>query len=172
MVRAFGWEENATCRYGERDKPVLENSASFNCVQCGYCGYLILGGSAKELRDEEERHAIECKAAHGLIGAGTHCFGMPGLLADQETSRGMWRGSDVAVRSVLMLANYDPDRNIDYLTDTEIYAAIRYLEPGLTNAGQPDANDQDPTKDNGVVICACLYVGLLMCFVFLWFYGR
>ena len=29
-----------------------------------------LGGSAKELQDEEERHAIECKATHGLIGTG------------------------------------------------------------------------------------------------------
>jgi hypothetical protein len=50
--------------------PMLENRAFFTCVQCGYCGYLILGGSAKELRDEEERHAIKCKATHGLIGAG------------------------------------------------------------------------------------------------------
>ena len=50
--------------------PVLENRPFFSCVQCGYCGYLILGGSAKELGDEEERHAIECKATHGLIGAG------------------------------------------------------------------------------------------------------
>ena len=49
--------------------PVLENCAFFTCVQCRYCGYLILGGSAKELRDEEERHAIECKATPGLIGA-------------------------------------------------------------------------------------------------------
>jgi hypothetical protein len=49
--------------------PVLENCAFFTSVQCGYCGYLILGGSAKELRDEEERHAIECKATHGMIGA-------------------------------------------------------------------------------------------------------
>jgi hypothetical protein len=51
--------------------PVLEHCAFFSCVQCGYCGYLILGGSAKDLRDEEERHAIECKATHGLIGAGS-----------------------------------------------------------------------------------------------------
>ena len=49
--------------------PVLESCAFFTSVQCGYCGYLILGGSAKELRDEEERHAIECRATHGLIGA-------------------------------------------------------------------------------------------------------
>jgi hypothetical protein len=49
--------------------PVLENCTLFTCVQCGYCGYLILGGSAKELRDEEEWHAIECKARHGLIVA-------------------------------------------------------------------------------------------------------
>ena len=51
--------------------PVLENCEFFTCVQCGYCGYLILGCSAKELRDEEERHAIECKATHGVIGART-----------------------------------------------------------------------------------------------------
>jgi hypothetical protein len=69
-----------------------------------------------------------------------------------------------------MLANYDPDWNIDDLTDTEIYAAIRYLEPGLTNADQLDAEDQD--KDNGVVICVCLYVALLICLAFLWFYWR
>ncbi len=51
-------------------KPVLEDSAFFTCVKCGYCGYLILGGSAKELLDEEERHVIECKATHALVGAG------------------------------------------------------------------------------------------------------
>ena len=50
--------------------PVLENCEFFTCFQCGDYGYLSLGGSAKELRDEEERHAIECKATHGLIGAG------------------------------------------------------------------------------------------------------
>jgi len=50
--------------------PVLENCAFFTCVQCGYCGYLMVGGSATELLDEEEKHAIECKATHGLIGAG------------------------------------------------------------------------------------------------------
>jgi hypothetical protein len=50
--------------------PVLENCAFFTCARCGYCGYLILGGSAKELRDEEEWHAIECTATHGLIDVG------------------------------------------------------------------------------------------------------
>jgi hypothetical protein len=69
-----------------------------------------------------------------------------------------------------MLANYDPDWNIDDLTDTEIYAAIRYLEPGLTNTDQLDADDQD--KDNGVVIWICLYGALLICFAFLGFYWR
>ena len=69
-----------------------------------------------------------------------------------------------------MLANYDPDWNIDDLTDTEIYAAIRYLEPCLTNADQRDADDQD--EDNGVVICVCLYVALFICLAFLLFYWR
>jgi len=49
--------------------PVLENCAFFTCVQCGYCWYLIVGGSRKELLEEKQRHAIECKAAHGMIGA-------------------------------------------------------------------------------------------------------
>jgi hypothetical protein len=69
-----------------------------------------------------------------------------------------------------MLANYDHDWNIDDLTDTEIFAAIRYLESGLTNADRLDAHDQD--KDNGAVICVCLYVALLICLAFLWFYWR
>ena len=69
-----------------------------------------------------------------------------------------------------MLADYDPDWNIDDLTDTEIYAAIRYLEPGLTNADHLDADDQG--NDNGVVICVCLYVALLICLALLWFYWR
>ena len=69
-----------------------------------------------------------------------------------------------------MLTNYDPDWNIDDLTDTEIYAAIRYLEAELTNGDQQDADDQD--KDNGAVICACLYVAVLVSLAFLWFYWR
>jgi len=47
----------------------------------------------------------------------------------------------------LMLANHEPDWNIDDLSDTEVYAAIRYLErdPGSTN-------EQD--DDRCVIICA------------------
>lgn len=74
-----------------------------------------------------------------------------------------------------MLANYDPDWNIDDLTDTEIYIAIRYLDPGLRNAAQLDADLQDKDnqdKDNGAMICACLYVAILGCLAFLWFYWR
>ena len=48
--------------------PVLEHSAFFSYAQCGYCGYLIVGGSGKELLEETKRHAIECKATHGLLG--------------------------------------------------------------------------------------------------------
>jgi hypothetical protein len=63
-----------------------------------------------------------------------------------------------------MLTNYDPDSNIEPLTDIEIYAAIRYLEPDPTN----DGDGQD--KDIGVVICVCLYILVLVCLVFLWFH--
>jgi hypothetical protein len=60
-----------------------------------------------------------------------------------------------------MLINQEPDWNSDALTDTEIYAAIHYLEPDPRNAPEQDPNDQD--QDIGVVICVCLYrnVGLL-----------
>jgi hypothetical protein len=68
-----------------------------------------------------------------------------------------------------MVTNYDPDSNIDDLTDIEIYAAIRYLEPEPTNADEWLAAYQDD-KDKGVVICVCLYIVLLVCVAFLWFY--
>ena len=40
-----------------------------------------------------------------------------------------------------MLTNHEPDRNIEDLTETEIYEAIRYLEPQprYTNERQDDA---------------------------------
>ena len=69
-----------------------------------------------------------------------------------------------------MLRNHEPDRNIEDLTETEIYDAIRYLDPDPRNADEGDTDDQD--KDNGVVICVCLYVLLAACLSFLWFYWR
>jgi hypothetical protein len=69
-----------------------------------------------------------------------------------------------------MLTNHEPDRNIEDLTDTEIYDAIRYLEPDPKSANEMDGNDQD--KDNGVVISVFLYVALLVCVAFVWFYWR
>lgn len=73
-----------------------------------------------------------------------------------------------------MLANYDPDRNIEDLTDTEIYAAIRYLESDTSSStGQKD--DTPAVKQNldeGVVVCVCLYIAVLIGLAFLWFYSR
>ena len=69
-----------------------------------------------------------------------------------------------------MLTNHEPDRNIEELTDTEICDAIRYLEPDPKSANEMDGNDRD--KDNGVVICVFLYVALLVCLAFVWFYWR
>jgi len=68
--RALGCEESANMHIQAESEfvrtPVLENCVSFSYVQYGYCGYLILGGSAKELLHEEKRHAVECKATHRL----------------------------------------------------------------------------------------------------------
>ena len=67
--------------------PVLQNCQFFVASVCGFCGYLILGGSAKELRDEEEQHAAECKATHGTVGvAGIEC-----LRAEMPIPPGHWR---------------------------------------------------------------------------------
>jgi hypothetical protein len=69
-----------------------------------------------------------------------------------------------------MLTNHEPDRNIEDLTETEIYDTIRYLEPDPQNANETDGGDRD--KDNGVVICIVLYAALLVCLAFVWFYWR
>jgi hypothetical protein len=59
------------------------------------------------------------------------------------------------------------------LNHTEIYAAIHYLEPDPRTEDKQDANDQDDQdKDNGVVICVCLYILVLGCLAFVWFYWR
>ena len=68
-----------------------------------------------------------------------------------------------------MLTNQEPDRNIEDLTDTEIYNLIRYLEPNPQSANEMDG---DRDKDNGVVICVCLYAAMLVCLAFVWFYWR
>lgn len=60
-----------------------------------------------------------------------------------------------------MLANYEPDWNIDDLSNTEIYAAIRYLEPDPGSTSEED-------HDKYVVICACIYVLPLVCLGFIW----
>jgi hypothetical protein len=69
-----------------------------------------------------------------------------------------------------MLTNHEPDRNIQDLTDTEIYAAIRYLEQDPKSAKEMGEDDRE--KDNGVTICVCLYIALLGCLTFVWLYWR
>jgi hypothetical protein len=66
--------------------PVLQNCQFFVASVCGYCGFLILGGSAKELRDEEDQHAIECKATHDSVGVG----GIEGLRAECRFHQGTY----------------------------------------------------------------------------------
>ena len=68
-----------------------------------------------------------------------------------------------------MLANHEPDRNIEELSDTEMYDAIRYLEPEPQSAKEMDG---DRDKDNGAVICVCLYIALLGFLAFVWLYWR
>jgi hypothetical protein len=69
-----------------------------------------------------------------------------------------------------MLTNHKPDRNIVELTDTEIYHAIRYLESDPKSTKEMSEDDRE--KDNGVVICVCLYIAVLGCLAFVWLYWR
>jgi hypothetical protein len=69
-----------------------------------------------------------------------------------------------------MLTNHEPDRDIEDLTDTEIYDAIRYLEPDPKSAKEMCEDDRE--KDNGAVICVSLYIALLGCLAFAWLYWR
>jgi hypothetical protein len=71
-----------------------------------------------------------------------------------------------------MLANHEPDRNIEDLTDADIYDAIRYLEPAprSANGQNDDIATTDQNDDNGVVICIVLYAALLVRLTFVWLY--
>jgi hypothetical protein len=72
---------------------------------------------------------------------------------------------------VLMLVNYDPDWNIADLSDTEIYAAIRYLELDTIRANEKKSDARTtPNFDKDVVICVFLYIAVLVCLAFVWFY--
>jgi hypothetical protein len=51
--------------------------------------------------------------------------------------------------------------SIEDLTDAQIYEAIRYLERGPENGDDADG-------DNGVLICVCLYIALLIGLAFWW----
>ena len=72
-----------------------------------------------------------------------------------------------------MLTNQEPEPNIEDLTDAEIYAAIRYLEPDSRSANERN-NDIATTKQNddkAVLICVSLYMVLIGC-IALWLYWR
>ena len=69
-----------------------------------------------------------------------------------------------------MLTNHEPDGNIEDLTETEMYEAIRYLEPDSQNTNEMNGGDRG--KDNGVVICIVLYAALVVCMAFVWLYWR
>jgi hypothetical protein len=63
-----------------------------------------------------------------------------------------------------MLMNHEPDWNIDDLSDTQVYAAIRYLEPVTRHA--VEEND-----DRSVLICVGLYLLLIVCLA-AWLYWK
>ncbi|MGA8271715.1 MAG: hypothetical protein WB919_09175 [Candidatus Sulfotelmatobacter sp.] len=61
-----------------------------------------------------------------------------------------------------MLKNQDPDRNIQELTDEEIYSAIRYLEP------HSESNERQ-RYGGGFMTAIILLILLLGVIAFVWF---
>ena len=62
-----------------------------------------------------------------------------------------------------MLRNQEPDRNLEELTDAEIYAAIQYLEP--------DSQDSERPDDYGGLVFAIFFLVLLLGAIgIVWFY--
>jgi len=62
-----------------------------------------------------------------------------------------------------MLQNQEPDRNLEELTDAEIYAAIQYLEP--------DSQDSERQDDYGGLVFAIFFLVLLLAAIgIVWFY--
>ena len=58
-----------------------------------------------------------------------------------------------------------PEGNIDYLSDPEIYDAIRYLEP------DPICRNSQK-EDTAFVICVAVIILLLGCLGFVWLWWR
>ena len=54
-----------------------------------------------------------------------------------------------------MLTDHEPDRNIEDLTETEIYEAIRYLEPRPSNTNEK----QD---DTAALVAAIIFVIVML----------
>jgi hypothetical protein len=72
-----------------------------------------------------------------------------------------------------MLTNQEPNRNIEDLTDTEIYDAIRYLEsnPRSANQQHPRSTDEQ-NDDSGVLICVGFMILLFGCLAFMLLYWK
>jgi hypothetical protein len=72
-----------------------------------------------------------------------------------------------------MLTDHDPDRNVGDLTEAEIYAAIRYLEPHPRSAKERHSRSADEqNEDSGVLICVGFMILLFGCLGFMLLYWR
>jgi hypothetical protein len=62
-----------------------------------------------------------------------------------------------------MLTNHEPDRNIEDLTETEIYNVIRYLEPHPRNTNERQ-NDTAALVAAIIFVIVMLGLGLMLLF--------
>jgi hemolysin-activating ACP:hemolysin acyltransferase len=70
--------------------------------------------------------------------------------------------------------NEEPDRNIEELTDEEIYSAISYLESDSRTDEylEPDSSANEQDRDSGIGIFICSYIAMVGCLGFVWIYWR
>jgi hypothetical protein len=70
-----------------------------------------------------------------------------------------------------MAKKHRSNRHTDYLTNADVYAAIRYLEPEVrrTNQGKNDASVEEQS-DAAALLASVIFVILMLGLAFMFFY--
>jgi hypothetical protein len=131
----------------------------------GYVGRPLCASAGAR---QDVRHGNGTRPSHFLrrsVLASINCFAIDVFLvflASQERPRSRWPGCSALIEDV-MPKKQESKWNIEELTDTEIYEAIRDLEP------DPKCREQQDDA-TAFVICISLFIALLGCIGFIWFH--
>jgi hypothetical protein len=111
----------------------------------------IRGLKLAAVATRNEQSAREAAEAFGADRWFSDPFAMIGLMLSPSPSR------------YVMKKKYESKRHIEDVTQVEVSAGIRYLDPDLTSTNTPE-------YDTGVAICIALVLIELACMVFIWLY--